>query len=185
MVTEPAPRRFPVHMAMLAVVVVAAILAAAAWIGVEAMALRREHQAAGATLEERFTEAPIVNQREAWFTIGDLDLGVLEVRPLDDGRLGLRVLVVAEEGARGDCCTLTTAMSAQVTSRPGRTMVPGLADETQVSRIEDLVLAVPASLGRRFEVGVVDVETGDEVGSFTVELDGLRVPIGLGLRAGL
>lgn len=41
------------------------------------------------------------------------------------------------------------------------------------------MLAVPAEAGRMFEVHVVEVGTMDEVGSLTVSMDDLRVPMDL------
>jgi hypothetical protein len=64
-------------------------------------------------LPTQFHEAPMVNQREAWSTVDGLDIGVVQVRPLADGRLGFRILLIATEASRlsGDCCTLADPAS--------------------------------------------------------------------------
>lgn len=184
MVAE-APRRtasgFPPHAGVMLAIAVFAILAATVGTVAGVLFLREERRAVGSSLVERFLEEPVVNRREAWFEVGDLDVAVLEVRELDDGRVGLRVLVIAEEGASADRWTLATTLPSQVEPRPGHTFVPGLVEEgAQPTRIGDFVVAAPSGLGREFEVRVVDVVTGAEVGAFDVDLDELSVPEHLG-----
>jgi hypothetical protein len=164
-----------------------AILAASVGTVAGVVFLREERRAVGSSLVERFLEEPVLNRREAWFEVGDLDVAVLEVRPLDDGRVGLRILVISEEGASADRWTLaTTTLPSQVEPRPGRTFVPGLVEEgAQPTRIGDFVVAAPSGLGREFEVRVVDVVTGAEVGAFGVDLDDLSVPEHLGADAAI
>jgi hypothetical protein len=169
--------RVPAHVGVLLAVAVVAILVAAVGTGAGVVFLRREHQAVGASLAERFLQAPVVNAREAWFEVGDLEVGVLEVRPLDDGQVGVRVLLIAAEGAPADRWTLITELPSQVEPRPGRTFVPGIVDEdVPRTRVGDFVLATPSGLGRELEVRVVDVGTTEEIGAFTIDLDDLSVP---------
>ena len=174
-----AHRRFRLHVVILTVLAVLGAAAAAAWIGAEMISDRRRQQIVDSYLSTRFYEAPMVNRLEAWFEVGDLDVGVLQVRPLADGRIGLRVLLVADgpDGSRGDCCMLVTRPPSETESTPGLRGAPLVFGERMLpTRLEDFMLAVPADAGRTFDVSVVDVGTRDEVGSFTVNLDDLRVP---------
>ena len=156
-----------------------AILAASVGTVAGVVFLREERRAVGSSLVERFLEEPVLNRREAWF-----EVAVLEVRPIDDGRVGLRILVIAEEGASADRWTLATTLPSQLEPRPGHTFVPGVVDESaQRTRVADFVVAAPSGLGRAFEVRVVDIATGAEVGTFDVDLDDLSVPEHLGTGA--
>jgi hypothetical protein len=159
-----------------------AILAATVGTVAGVLVLRDERRAVGSSLVERFLEEPVVSRREAWFEVGDLDVAVLEVRGLADGRVGLRVLVIAAEGASADRWTLaTTRLPSQVEPRPGHTVVPGVVDHgAERTRVADFVVAAPSGLGRVFEVRVVDIATGAEAGAFEVNLDELAVPEHLG-----
>jgi hypothetical protein len=180
-VVAEAPRgpasRFPAHAGVILAIAAFAILAATVGTVAGVVYLREERRAVGSSLVERFLEERVVNRREAWFEVGDLDVAVLEVRVLDDGRVGLRILVIAQEGADADRWTLATTLPSQVEPRPGRTFVPGLVDQgAERTRIADFVVAAPSGIGREFEVRVVDIVTGAEVGAFGVDLDDLRVP---------
>ena len=184
MVAE-APRgtasRFPPYAGVMLAIAAFAILAASVGTVAGVVFLREERRAVGSSLVERFLEEPVVNRREAWFEVGDLDVAVLEVRPLDDGRVGLRILVIAEEGASADRWTLATTLPSQVEPRPGHTFVPGVVDESaQRTRVADFVVAAPSGLERAFEVRVVDMATGAEVGTFDVDLDDLSAQEHLG-----
>jgi hypothetical protein len=161
-----------------------AILAATVGTVAGVLYLREERRAVGSSLVERFLEEPVVNRREAWFEVGDLDVAVLEVRELDDGRFGLRILVIVEEGASADRWTLATTLPSQVEPRPGHTFVPGVVDgSAQRTRVGDFVVAAPSGLGREFEVRIVDVVTGAEVGAVDVDLNDLSVPEHVGTGA--
>ncbi len=185
MVAE-APRKassgFPPHAGVMLAIAAFAILAATVGTVAGVLVLRDERRAVGSSLVERFLEEPVVSRREAWFEVGDLDVAVLEVRGLADGRVGLRVLVIAEEGASADRWTLaTTTLPSQVEPRPGHTFVPGVVDKgAERTRVADFVVAAPSGLGRAFEVRVVDIATGAEAGAFDVDLDELSVPEHLG-----
>jgi hypothetical protein len=176
---------FPPHAGVILAIAAFAILAATVGTAAGVVYLREERRVVGSSLVERFLEEQVVNRREAWFEVGDLDVTVLEVRELDDGRVGLRVLVIAEEGAGADRWTLATTLPSQVEPRPGRTFVPGVVDEgARSTRIADFVVAAPSGLGREFEVRVVDIVTRAEVGAFVVDLDDLSVPERLPLSVG-
>ena len=127
-----------------------------------------------ASLTTLFDEAPIANRREAWFRIDELDIGVVEARPLADGRLGFRVLVLSQDGS-GECCTLTTP-GAEIESRPGFESA-STDDGTVVGppRLEEFTLALPSGAGP-IEIDVVDLVTDTPIGSFEIDLDDLRVP---------
>ena len=176
---RPAVRRFRLHVVLLTVVSLIGGAAGAAWIAEEVISTRRDEQIINSWLPTQFYEATMVNGREAWFAVGSLDIGVLQVRPLADGRIGIRILLIATEprGLMGDCCMLVTEPPSETESilgLRGDLLTPG--ETTLRTRLEDFMLAVPAEAGRTLEVHVVEVGTMDEVGSFTVSLDDLRVP---------
>ncbi len=127
-----------------------------------------------ASLTTLFEEAPIANRREAWFRVDRLDIGVVEARPLADGRLGLRVLVLSQDGS-GECCTLTSP-AAEIESRLGFESV-STDDGTEVEppRLEEFTFALPAG-SDPIEVDVVDLVTDTSIGSFEIELGDLRLP---------
>lgn len=162
--------------APLVVSVVIAIAALTAFASVGAVRWLRTESAVAAhdsSLTALFAEAPIANRREAWFRVGTLDIGVVQARPLADGRLGLRVLVLSPDGS-GRCCTLATTPTGEIESRPGFESASG-EGEVVAPRLEEFTIAVPPGDGS-VVVDVVDLATHASTGSFTLDLADLQMP---------